>query len=103
MSKAKPSRYVTHDELEALVEERVRKTLAQMIGAVAPHEEFAPTSQAWRALGYTSQKQLYGAIKSGLLRMGSEFEDRSQSSTPRYYFNLAKCRERMKTPPEKRP
>lgn len=100
------------NEIEALVdariEHKVREVLVNMLGLDQKETEarrrYYPTSKAWKLLDFDSQDQLYDAINSGLLRVGTEVSDRRkpQSAMPRYYFDIEACQKRLAEPPEKR-
>jgi hypothetical protein len=66
--------------------------------------QFLPTKTAYQVLGYVNSDSLLYAVKSGLLRIGIEVQDRRSpnSQIPRYFFDLNKCVERLQTIPEKR-
>ena len=89
------------------LKQAVREILAEMLGvhtSGSHQRKFYPTAKAWQELGYDCQQQLYDAVSSGLLRVGSEVEDRRkpQSKLPRYYFDIERCQKRLKQLPEKR-
>jgi len=66
--------------------------------------QFFPTKTACKMLGYPNSDSLRYAVKSGLLRIGIEVQDRRSptSQIPRYFFDVAKCIDRLQTIPEKR-
>lgn len=97
--------YVRRSEVDALVEEAVKKTLANMLGVATKSPIFLPTKEAALELG-CSNDVLLSRVKSGHYRVGKgkEVQDRKSpnSTRPLYYFNIQKCRDRDETPSEKR-
>ena len=97
--------YVRRSEVDALVKEAVRKTLADMLGVTTKPPIFLPTREAAAEL-QISKDVLLSKVKSGHYRVGKgkEVQDRksSNSTRPLYYFNIEKCRLRDETLPEKR-
>ncbi len=96
---------IIREEAEKIAEAKVKSILTEMLGLNNNHNpQYLPTSKAWKELGYQSRKQLIGAIRSGDLREGKEYQDRSSahSQKPLYYFNIKACLERLNTPREKR-
>ena len=97
---------MTKEEIEQIVEAKVKAMLIQAFGLTEtkPDLEYLTSSQAWKAFGYKSQRQLYTAIESGLLRIGKEVQDRrtSHSTKAVYYFNKQACLKRLNELPEKR-
>jgi len=69
-------------------------------------EEWLDTSLAWQPLGYKNYRALYGAIKSGLLRIGpgKEVRDRRPpgSKRPCYQVHIGRANERLETPHDRR-
>lgn len=97
--------YITREEAEKIVEVKVKTILSEMLGINNNDSpQYLPTSEAWKELGYKSRKQLISAIRSGDLREGKEYQDRSRkdSQKPIYYFNIKACVKRLNTPREKR-
>lgn len=94
------------EEIEQLVEAKVKSILMQAFGLseTKPDIEYLTSSQAWKAFGYKSQRQLYTAIESGLFRIGKEVQDRRTSTSTKavYYFNKQACLKRLNELPEKR-
>ncbi len=93
---------LTEQDVRAIIRDEIRKAFG--LNTSDRDLEFLPTSKAWQKLGYESRKQLIGAIKSGDLREGKEYQDRSSynSQKPLYYFNINACIKRLNTPREKR-
>ena len=94
-------------EIEQLVEAKVKSILAQAFGIANTTNtdiEYLSSSQAWKVFGYKSQRQLYTAIESGLLRVGKEVQDRRTANSTKavYYFNKQACLKRFNELPEKR-
>ena len=97
--------YITREEAEKIVEAKVKTVLSEMLGINNNDSpKYLPTSEAWKELGYKSRKQLINAIRSGDLREGKEYQDRSrkESQKPIYYFNIKACLKRLNTPRERR-
>ena len=97
---------LTEADIRAIARDEFKKLLTNGIGQIEKSStpEYLPTSQAWQILGYKSRKQLLGAIRSGDLREGQEYQDRSskESQKPIYYFNINACLKRLNTPRERR-
>lgn len=95
--------YIRRSEVDALVEEMVKKTLAEMLGFSINPPTFLPTTKAAKELEL-SNDQLLNKVKTGVYRVGKEVQDRRSpnSTVPRYFFDVQKCRDRNNTPPEKR-
>ena len=97
--------YIKRSEVDALIEEKVKGILANMLGFSTTAPIFLPTKEAAKEL-QCSKDVLLSRVKSGHYRVGKgkEVQDRkSPSSTrPLYYFNIQKCRDRDNLPPEKR-
>ena len=97
-------------EIRAIARDEFKKLLANGIGEIDKSTkntsipQYLPTSEAWEILGYKSRKQLIGVIKSGDLREGKEYQDRSSkhSQKPIYYFNIKACIKRLNIPRDKR-
>lgn len=69
---------MTPNEIEALVEAKVRVVLAQLLGPLItqqpqPQAEWLDLKDAFAVLGFPSQKALRDAIRDGLLRQGMRF------------------------------
>ena len=96
---------LTEKEIRAIARDEFKKLLTNGIGEIDnSNPDYLPTSEAWQILGYKSRKQLIGTIRSGDLREGQEYQDRSRqdSQKPIYYFNIKACLKRLNTPREKR-
>jgi hypothetical protein len=95
--------YIRRSEVDALVKEIVKQTFAEWIGLSTNPPTFLPTTKAAKELEL-SNDQLLNKVKTGLYRIGKEVQDRRspESTIPRYFFNIQKCRDRNNTPPEKR-
>lgn len=91
------------DMIRAIVRDEFKKLFTPIVGTVE-QPEVLPLNQAYAVLGYSSPKQVYSAIDSGLLRVGIEVEDRRSpdSEKARYYLNIPKCKQRLKQKPETR-
>ncbi len=66
--------------------------------------KFLPAKDAAERLGYRNQFSLYHAIRTGVLRIGYEVQDRRTpgSKRPFYFVHLEAAEKRLTTPPEKR-
>lgn len=97
--------YIKRSEVDALIEEKVKGILANMLGIGTTKPLILPTTKAAIELGCTND-QLLDKVKSGFYRIGEkkEVQDRRSpnSKKPRYWFDIEKCRKRDETPPEKR-
>ena len=97
---------MTREEIEKIVEAKLKNILFQALGIskINPDIEYLSSSQAWKVFGYKSQRQLYTAIESGLLRVGKEVQDRRTANSTKavYYFNKQACIKRFNELPEKR-
>ena len=96
---------LNESDIRAIARDEFKKLLTQGLGEIENNTpEYLPTSEAWRELGYKSRKQLISGIRSGDLREGKEYQDRSRkdSRKPIYYFNIKACLKRLNTPREKR-
>lgn len=98
--------YIKRSEVDALIEEKVKGILANMLGfsTTAP-PIFLPTREAAKEL-QCSKDVLLQRVKTGFYRIGKdkEVQDRRSpnSSRPAYWFNIKKCQMRDETLPEKR-
>ncbi len=99
-------RFISESQLDQVVEEKVKKILAEMLGlqAATANRQWYDTDPAYSLLGLDSAEQLKKKVRSGILRVGHEVRDvRSpKSQVPRYQFHLEKCEARLNLPPEKR-
>ena len=96
---------LTEAEVRAIARDEFKKLLMQGIGEIDNNiPEYLPTSEAWKALGFSNYRQLLKAIENGLFRLDKEVQDRrgQQSQKARYYFNIKACLKRLNTPSEKR-
>ena len=96
---------LTEAEVRAIARDEFKKLLMQGIGeSDNSNPKYLPTSEAWKALGFTSAKQLLNSFRSGLFRLNKEVQDRrgENSQKARYYFNIEACLKRLDTPAEKR-
>ncbi|NEQ47444.1 MAG: hypothetical protein F6K00_29450 [Leptolyngbya sp. SIOISBB] len=99
---------ISQNELERLVEVKVRQVLSEMLGlnesSQAP--EYLPIAKAVKALGYDSPSQIYKDMDSGLLRVGKrkEVEDRRRPGRQkaRYYINIPLAKKRLAEDPSRR-
>lgn len=94
-------------EIEAIVEAKLRLLLGEVLGLQKTNNqniEFVQTTEAAKKLGYRNARPLYHLIKTGVLRIGKEVQDRRspQSVNADYWFNISACQKRLNTPPEKR-
>lgn len=97
---------MTPGEIEALVEAVVRRELRKLLAPLGDTEpdEWVDANEASKLLGLPSNRALYEAITSGLLRLGKEVRDRRLPGRkkPRYQFHIASCQKRLEQPPTKR-
>ena len=66
--------------------------------------KFLPAKDAAERLGYRNRFSLYHAIRTGVLRIGYEVQDRRppDSKRPFYFVDVAAAEKRLMLPPEKR-
>ncbi|MCC5636369.1 hypothetical protein LC593_10955 [Nostoc sp. CHAB 5844] len=98
-------RLIPESQLDQIVEEKVKKILAQMLGVQSTtNRQWYDTDPAYSLLGFDSAEQLRIMLRDGILRIGHEVRDvRSPNSQiPRYQFHVEKCEARLNLPPEKR-
>lgn len=100
---------MTPNEIEALVEAKVRVVLAQLLGPLItqqpqPQAEWLDLKDAFALLGFPSQKALRDAIRDGLLRQGHEVRDRRKpgAQNARYQVNVELSQKRLNAQPDKR-
>lgn len=96
---------MNEQQIRAIVRDEVTKIITKAFRFdTFTEDEYLPTSEAWKRLGFISHKQLLRAVNDGLLREGKEYQDRRlpDSQKARYYFNIKACLKRLNTPPEKR-
>jgi hypothetical protein len=86
-------------DIRAIVRDEIRK----IVGA-SSDIQFLPTNKAFLKLGFSSPSQLRESVRTGVLRLGHEVQDRRfpGKSYANYYFNISACIKRLNTPPEKR-
>ena len=96
---------LTEADIRAIARDEFKKLLTNGIGEIDNSiPEFLPTSEAWKALGFSNPKQLLKAIENGLFRLNKEVQDRrgQSSQKARYYFHIKSCLRRLNTPAENR-
>ena len=96
---------LTEAEVRAIARDEFKKLLTNGIGELDNSiPEYLPTAEAWKALGFSSAKQLLNSFRSGVFRLNKEVQDRrtENSQKARYYFNIKACLKRLDTPTEKR-
>lgn len=101
----KNQKQLTEKEVRAIFKDEIKKLFSQFFVFNNRSDiEFLPTAQAYKKLGYPAASQLRKAITQGVLRIGTEVQDRrsKDSAIANYYFNIPACIKRLNTPPEKR-
>ena len=96
---------LTEADIRAIARDEFKKLLTNGIGDISNSTpKYLPTSEAWKALGFTNAKQLLKAIENGLFRLNKEVQDRrgQSSQKARYYFNIKACLKRLNTAAEQR-
>lgn len=94
---------LTEQEVRSLIRDEIRK-LFNIADSKNTDIKYAQTREAAKILGYKNSQSLYKLIRSGVLRVGKEVQDRRSpmALNADYWFNLKACQKRLDTPPEKR-
>lgn len=81
-----------------------QSAVKEVLDDLSKSSPYLPTKTACKMLGFPNADSLRYAVKSGLLRIGVEVQDRRSpnSQIPRYFFDVAKCIDRLQTIPERR-
>lgn len=97
-------RYIPESQLEEIVEAKVKKILASMLGITQHNarKEWYETNEAWHLLDLKSAEDLRRKRRNGFFKQGYHYRKGNEdpgATMPRWEFHVPRCKERLSENP----
>ncbi|MGG6269029.1 hypothetical protein ACQ4M3_34340 [Leptolyngbya sp. AN03gr2] len=99
-------RLIPESQLEAVVEEKVKQILAEMLGVTQQRsrQEWFETNDAWSLLDLKNAEDLRRKRRNGFFKLGYHYRKGNEdpgATMPRWEFHVPRCQERLAEDPAK--